>query len=127
MPPKKFWLLVGDVLALAVITLVGFASHGELHVSFAGRMLTTFLPLLAGWFLIAPWLGLFDLKVVSAPPQLWRPVLGMLLAAPLTAILRAAMLNSVALPLFTLILGASAALGMLLWRGLWWLIWGKRW
>lgn len=41
----------------------------------------------------------------------------MLLAAPLTAVLRAAMLNTVALPLFALILGASAALGMLIWRG----------
>ncbi len=126
MPLRKLWLLVGDVLALAIITLVGFASHGELHFSFAARMMTTFLPLLAGWFLLAPWFGLFDLNVISAPSQLWRPVLAMLLAAPLTAILRAAMLNTVALPLFTLILGASAALGMLLWRGLWWLIWGKR-
>ncbi len=42
----------------------------------------------------------------------------MLLAAPMAAILRAAMFNAVALPLFTLILGSSAALGMLLWRGL---------
>jgi hypothetical protein len=114
---KKFWLLAGDVIALAVITLAGFASHGELQVSFAGRMLTTFLPLLAGWFLIAPWLGLFDLQLVSNPRQLWRPALAMLLAAPITAILRAAMLNSVALPLFALILGLSAALGMLVWRG----------
>jgi hypothetical protein len=42
----------------------------------------------------------------------------MLLAAPLTAVLRAAMLKTVALPLFALILGGSAALGMLIWRGL---------
>ena len=46
----------------------------------------------------------------------------MLLAAPMAAILRAAILNAVALPLFTFILGGSAALGMLVWRGLylWW-------
>lgn len=124
---KKLLLVIGDVAAVAVITVIGFASHGELKASFAARMATTFLPLLAGWFLIAPWLGLFDLKVVSAPPQLWRPVLAMLLAAPLTAILRAAMLNSIALPLFALILGGSAALGMLIWRGLFCLaIWRKK-
>ncbi|MEZ0395040.1 MAG: DUF3054 family protein [Anaerolineales bacterium] len=110
-------LASGDTVAIAVITLIGFASHGELQISFAGRMLTTFAPLLAGWFLIAPWLGLFDQKVVSNPRQLWRPVLAMFLAAPLTAVLRAALLNSAALPLFALILGGSAALGMVFWRG----------
>ncbi len=126
MPTKKVWLLAGDGLALAIITLVGFASHGELQASFAGRMLTTFLPLLAGWFLIAPWLGLFDLKVAAAPTQLWRPVLAMLLAAPLTAFLRAAMLNSVVLPLFVVILEGSAAVGMLVWRGVWLLLFGRK-
>jgi hypothetical protein len=82
-------------------------------------MLTTFIPLVVGWFLIAPWLGLFDAKIITAPKQLWRPLLAMLLAAPMTAVLRAAMLNAVALPLFTLILGGSAALGLFIWRGLW--------
>ncbi len=66
-PGRKIILAAGDVAAIAVITLVGFASHGELKISFAGRMFTTFLPLLAGWFLIAPWPGLFDLQMVSAP------------------------------------------------------------
>ncbi len=116
----------GDVIAIGVITLIGFASHGELQVSFAGRMLTTFLPLLAGWFLIAPWLGLFDLRLASNPRQLWRPALAMLFAAPLAAVLRAALLNSVVLPLFVLILGGSAALGMLIWRILWLPIQQKR-
>jgi hypothetical protein len=81
-------------------------------------MLTTFIPLLVGWFLIAPWLGLFDSQITSTPKQLWRPLLAMLLAAPMAAIQRAAMLNAVALPLFTIVLGGSAALGMLVWRGL---------
>jgi hypothetical protein len=31
------------------------------------------------------------------------------------------MLNSVVIPLFVLILGGSAALGMVVWRTLWWL------
>ncbi|MCX6065316.1 MAG: hypothetical protein NT121_06130 [Chloroflexi bacterium] len=41
-------LLAGDVLALAVVTVVGFATHGETGVSLAPRMLTTFLPLTLG-------------------------------------------------------------------------------
>lgn len=115
---KQTFLVIGDIIALAIITIIGFATHGETDLSFLPRMLTTFVPLLVSWFLIAPWLGLFNVQITSAPRQLWRPLLAMLLAAPMTAVLRAAMLNAVALPLFALILGGSAALGMFLWRGL---------
>ena len=123
---KSTWTLItGDILALAIITVIGFASHGETDISFVPRMFTTFIPLVVSWFLIAPWLGLFDAKTSTELKQLWRPPLAMLLASPMTAILRAAMLNAVALPLFAIILGASAALGMLVWRGLY-LLWQKK-
>jgi hypothetical protein len=120
--PKLFPLILGDIIALAIITVIGFATHGETDLSFLPRMSTTFVPLVVSWFLIAPWLGLFDAHITSAPTQLWRPLLAMLLAAPMTAVLRAAMLNTVALPLFALILGGSAALGMLIWRGLYYVL-----
>lgn len=115
-------LIGGDVLALAIITMIGFASHGETDISFVPRMFTTFIPLMVSWFLVAPWLGLFNAQVTSDLKQFWRPPLAMLLASPMTAILRAAMLDGVALPLFALILGGSAALGMLVWRVLWYLL-----
>jgi len=114
---KHLHLILGDIIALAIITIIGFASHGETTISFVPRMLTTFIPLVVGWFLIAPWLGLFNAQITSNSKQLWRPPLAMLLAAPMTTILRATLLNAVALPLFTFILGGSAALGMLIWRG----------
>lgn len=121
MTNSKWILIAGDLLALAIITVIGFASHGETDISFVPRMFTTFIPLVVSWFLMAPWLGLFDVQIVSAPKQLWRPPLAVLLASPMTAILRATMLNAVALPLFTIILGGSAALGMLVWRGIFFL------
>ena len=121
--PKPTWILVaGDILTLGIITVIGFASHGETKISFLPRMSTTFLPLIVAWFLIAPWLGLFDVQIISELKQLWRPPLAMLLAAPMTAVLRATMLNTAALPLFTFILGGSTALGMLVWRVLWYLL-----
>jgi hypothetical protein len=113
-------LLLGDVVTLAAATLIGFATHGELQASFLLRMLTTFLPLLAGWFLIAPWLGLFSPDVARDPRQLWRPPLAMLLGAPITGVLRGALLGSAVLPLFVLILGGSAGLILLLWRVAFW-------
>ena len=121
MSSSKPILITGDIIVLAVITIIGFASHGETDLSLLPRMLTTFIPLVVSWFLIAPWLGLFDEQIISEPKQLWRPPLAMLLAAPMTVILRATMLNTVALPLFTLILGGSAAIGVLLWRSAWYL------
>lgn len=117
MPKLKWTLIVGDLIALGMITIIGFASHGETEISFLPRMLTTFIPLVISWFLIAPWLGLFDGQITSNPKQLWRPPLAMLLAAPMASFLRAALLDSATLPLFTLILGGSAALGMFIWRG----------
>ena len=119
---KAYLLILGDALALVVITLIGFGTHNELVLFPVERIMATFLPLLAGWFLIAPWLGLFKDEITSNARQLWRPVLAMLLAAPLTGLLRAMMLNGVVIPLFVLILGGSAALGMLVWRVLWWLL-----
>ena len=115
----QFFLILGDIIALAIITVIGFASHGETGLSFLPRMLTTFVPLVVSWFLIAPWLGLFDARITSTPKMLWRPPLAMILAAPMTVILRATLLNGIALPLFTLILGGSAALGVFVWRGVW--------
>lgn len=115
-------LILGDCLALAVITLIGFGTHNELFQFPFERIMATFLPLITAWFLIAPWMGLFKEKVFSNPRQLWRPVLAMLLAAPMAGLLRAVMLNSVVIPVFVFILGGSAVLGMLVWRSIWWLL-----
>ena len=122
MPAKKTILILGDIFTIAVLTFIGFASHGEAAVSFIPRMGATFFPLLIGWFLIAPWFDLFDDQVVSNPKLIWRSVLAMFFVAPLAIILRAAWLHSAATPLFALILGSTTALGMLVWRGIYLLL-----
>ena len=119
MQKSRWSLIIGDTITLGIITVTGFASHGETDLSFLPRMSTTFVPLVVSWFLIAPWLGLFDTQIASNPQQLWRPPLAMLLAAPMTSILRATLLNGTALPLFTLVLGGSAAVGIFVWRSVW--------
>jgi len=113
---KNSVLVSGDVITIAVLTFIGFASHGESDISFLPRMGTTFLPVLTGWFLLAPWFGIFDKEMIASPKSLWRVPLAMLLAAPLASVLRAALLKSTALPMFTLILGSSLAFGMFVWR-----------
>ncbi len=113
---KKSILRLGDIIAFAVLTLIGFATHGETALSFIPRMTITFLPLLLGWFLLAPWLGLFDEQVIADSKNLWRIVLAMIFIAPLAATLRGAWLGDSVIPLFALILGGSNALGIMVWR-----------
>ena len=122
---KKTILILGDIIAIAILTVIGFATHGETGISYILRMGTTFFPVLVSWFLIAPWLGLFDEQVIANPKLLWRILLAMLFAAPLAVILRATLLHSAAQPLFVLILGGSNAIGMLVWRVLY-LLMAKR-
>jgi hypothetical protein len=61
---KKTTLILGDILAIAILTVIGFATHGEVGLSFLSRMGTTFFPMLLGWFLAATWVDLFDERVI---------------------------------------------------------------
>jgi hypothetical protein len=111
-------LILGDILAIAIVTFIGFVTHGETDLSFLPRMFAAFLPLTLSWFLLAPWFGLFRSEITSNLKQLWRPVLAMLFAAPLAAILRGLILNAAVVPIFAIVLSATSAFGMLIWRGL---------
>jgi hypothetical protein len=115
-------LLLGDVLAMALITYIGFATHSEADLSFLPRMAATFFPLVVAWFLLAPWFGLFQDEITHTVRQLWRPALTALFAAPLAAVLRGFILNAPIIPIFALVLGATSALGMTFWRGMYLLL-----
>ena len=102
-------LILGDIFSILAVTLIGFATHGELNTSFLTRIAAIFFPLVIAWFLIAPWFGLFQREVVSNPKQFWRPMLAMIL-------------NAAIIPIFVVVLGATSALGMVLWRGIYFLL-----
>lgn len=111
------WLISGDVFAVLIVTIVGFLDHyGAIQ---GWRWLTTFLPVLAAWFAIAPWLGVYRHDVICQPRQAWRPALAALLSAPLAATLRGLWLNAAVLPIFVVVLGLTNALAFLLWRLVW--------
>jgi len=115
---KTYILTLGDILAILLITLIGFASHGEAGLSFLPRMGAAFFPLVISWFLLAPSLGLFQKQVALDGKQLWRPVLAMVFAASFAVVLRGLILNAPIIPTFAVVLGAMSALGMLVWRGI---------
>ena len=110
------WLMFGDMLALLLVTVIGFITHGQ---PIDWHIFTTFLPYLAAWALIAPWLGVYQAERARDARQTWRPVLAAFLAAPMAAWLRGLWLGRAIVPIFVLVLGLSAALGYGIWRLIW--------
>jgi len=121
---NNYILVLGDILAILITIFIGFATHGEVGAASPSpdivlpRMAAMFFPLTIAWFLLSPFLGLFQPEFVSNPKQLWRPVLAMIFAAPLAAVLRGFLLNAPIIPIFAVVLGATSAFGMLVWRGM---------
>ena len=112
-------LVLGDIFVILLLTIIGFATHQETGLEFLPRLFVNFLPLSLAWCLIAWALRLFETDIASNLTQLWRPLLGALFAGPMAAILRGIFLNSNVPPIFALVLSATTALGILLWRFTW--------
>ena len=113
---QKRILIAGDILAIAVLTLIGFASHEELTVSFIPRMGATFFPVAISWFVIAPWFGLFQDGYLSKMRLHWRVAIAALYASTMAAALRGLILGRDIPPVFVVALGVAAAIGMVVWR-----------
>lgn len=118
---QRFVLIAGDIITLAIVTVFGFASHGTAGTA-GSRMLTTFIPLVVAWFLVAPFLQVYDNQISLDGRQLWRPLWAMILASPMAAWLRGLMLSSPILPVFVIILGGVSVVAILVWRGIFWLV-----
>jgi hypothetical protein len=118
---QRFVLIAGDIITLAIVTVIGFASHGTADTA-GSRILTTFIPLVVAWFLIAPFLQVYDDQISRDGRQLWRPLWAMILASPMAAWLRGLLLSSPILPVFVIILGGVSAVAILVWRGIFWLV-----
>lgn len=111
------WLVLGDCLAFLALTFFGFARHETLQASAWKRMLATFVPFFTAWLVIAPWLDLYQPRIVGEIRSLWRLPLAAIITAPLGGLLRAIWLQSVVIPVFVLVMSAVTAVLMLLWRG----------
>ena len=116
---KMLWVVVlGDLLTYSVVTLIGFSSHDTLSLNALPRILATFVPFTAGWFLIAPWIGTFQANIITNRTHLPRVLLAALLAAPIGAFLRGLWLGSPILPVFVLVMAGVSGLGMMIWRSI---------
>jgi hypothetical protein len=113
------WIVyAGDAGALAIISIVGFVTHGETDLSFLPRFLAIYIPLIAAWLLIASFIRLFRPEITSDLKQLWRVPLAMLIAGPLAVTVRALILQTEIIPVFIVALGGTATLALMIWRAL---------
>lgn len=114
------WLLIfGDAVTLAVVVAIGLRTHQQESLA---RLPLTWLPTLAAW-LLAGWTVDAFAERMSFRQMLARVLLATLLASPLATVLRAAWLGATVIPLFVLVMGATSAAGLLIWRALYgWLL-----
>lgn len=114
-------LLTGDAMVILLATVSGFSSHATMGEA-PDRLWYTWLPFLAGWLLVGPWLGVFDEARRQTARDLWRPLYAMILAAPVGGFLRALWLGSTVIPIFVIAFGGICALALAAWRGgyFWW-------
>jgi hypothetical protein len=125
-PSALQWIVIGgDLLALLLVTLVGFASHGE-AIWDNPRLWTTFIPLTLGWMAVAPLLQVYHPETITHWRSLWRPAWAVVLAIPLAGFLRGIWLNTPIVPVFLAVLAGTTLLAILLWRTLFWVIWSWR-
>ncbi|WP_299024190.1 DUF3054 domain-containing protein [uncultured Thermanaerothrix sp.] len=113
-PRVPNWIILGDGFVLLGVTLAGEITHGLTLAS--SRWLSTFIPLLIGWALSAPALGLYQLTLASRLGVSGRALRAALLTVPLAAWLRGFWLQTTVIPLFVLVLTATVGVGMAVWR-----------
>lgn len=118
------FLVTGDALIVLAITLFGYHSHNQSLLGL--HWMTTFLPVVLCWGLIAPWFGLYNAEVVTDPLQTWRLIPALLLATPLAVLLRSLWLGRPVIWIFVLVLGGILLLAFSIWRLLWAFASGRR-
>lgn len=112
----QWTLILGDLGALLVVTILGFYRHSELEPQSLARMLATFVPFTVAWFLIAPWLGLFEPARAMDLRRAWVPVLAAVFSAPLGAVLRGVWLSAPVLTVFVGVMAGVMAVVVTAWR-----------
>jgi hypothetical protein len=118
---NKNILVLGDILALALVTLVGFVTHGEGGLEYLPRMAAAFFPLVICWLILAPWFELFDPASFHLK-TLGRVILAAIFAAPLALVFRGLILHAPIIPIFAVVFTLTSTFGLVIWRGIYYFV-----
>lgn len=108
------WAIGGDIVVLALITIIGFATHHTLDAYW--RMTVTVLVTLIAWAVVAPWFDAFSTTTLTRPSSVWKILLATVVATPLAAFLRGWVLGIEVSTTFILTGIAFNGLAMVIWR-----------
>ncbi len=114
-------VLIGDVIVVALMTVIGFASHQQFGA--IGRMALTFVLAFAGWVWFAPWFGLFDESICRTPGRVWwRVAWAWTAVGPFVTVIRSLVLMSPLNPVFTVVFTVTQLVAFVIWRSAfgWW-------
>lgn len=125
-PGSTAALIAGDTAALVIFAIVGRRSHGAAAgLGAALEVLLTAAPFIAGWLLVAPWLGAFRPAATAGPAAALRTTLiAWVVALPVGAILRALMVGRLSPPSFYIVTFFAVLLLLGGWRMAY--AWGAR-
>lgn len=122
-------LVAGDALVFVLFAAIGRASHGEAAgLAALVQVLETAAPFAAGWFLTAPWAGLFRPAIAARlRPTLARAALVWLIGMPIGMALRM-LIRHEGLPPSSFFMTSYlfVLLFMAVWRGLFAWLAGRR-
>jgi len=121
MKTEKLILIGGDLIALLVIVWLGRLSHTQ-DIFDIGAWLFTASPFLISWFVVIPWLGLYQPTIVTNW-QAWLPrlLLGWgLIGLPIGLMLRSLFLGRPVIagimPTFALVMLLTTSTALIAWR-----------
>src|ERR1700720_3151667 len=61
-------LVIGDVMVFLIFVIIGDSSHGQLSgLASIPHILLVALPFIAGWFIVAPFMGMFRRDIFTQP------------------------------------------------------------
>jgi Protein of unknown function (DUF3054) len=117
---ENLWFRAGLLVAGDVAVFLTFAEIGLLSHHQEANLFWTALPFAAGWFVVAPFFGVFKRPLTTGLGQmLSRTEIAWLAAWPVTLVLRWALSADHNVPLsFALVILLANALFLGIWRGL---------
>jgi hypothetical protein len=112
-------LAVGDLLAFNVVTAIGLLSHGELTgIGKLGEVAKIAAPFAIGWFIVAPFAGVFRADIAGQPRRvLPRAALAWLIALPIGLLLWSLIRQKPVQPAFAVVTFITNLIVLLGWRG----------
>jgi len=112
-------LVAGDLVAFNLVTAIGLLSHGELTGFDAlGQVVIVAAPFAIGWFLIAPFAGVFRADIAGQPRRILpRAALAWLIALPIGLLLWSLIRQKPVQPAFAVVTFITNLIVLLGWRG----------